>query len=128
MVRLHEPTPDEESAWKEWVSKRPENVRRVAEHLEPWTLYRMKSTGHRVTLISFDEHENGGVTLRVRVGAEHNYLTFERQVFGISPDDLEPCELPGKDEPLGAIFTTDDEIDRFINAARPAVLIERKKP
>lgn len=39
------------------------------------------------------------------VTGQFNYIAFDRQVFGVSPDDLEPCELPGPDEVLGAVIT-----------------------
>lgn len=56
----------------------------------------MRSTGHRVVAISFGEEEGTGrVVMRVAVLARFNPgLTFERQVFGIDPDDLEECDLP----------------------------------
>ena len=57
----------------------------------------MKSTGHRVTMYSYSE--NGTVT--VNVTGDYNVVVFERQVFGISPDDLEECDLPAPGEFLG---------------------------
>src|SRR5262245_52877430 len=111
MARIHEPTSEEEAGWKEWVASRPPAVRKVAERFDPWTLYRMKSTGHRVTLYSFGEGRDGcKVSLTVNVLGAFNLVTFERRVFGIDPDDLEPCDLPEANEPVGAAFTKEDEI------------------
>lgn len=108
MARIYEPTKEQAGAWKEWVSARPDVVRAVAERLDPWSLYRMKSTGNRVgnrvTLYSISE--DGTVT--VDVTAEYNFLSFERRVFGVLPDDLEPCDVPAPTELVGALLTNQD--------------------
>jgi len=102
MANVFEPTEEQQKNWAQWVAERPDNVRAVAERFLPWKLYRMRSTGHRVTVYSLGEHPDGTVTLTVNVTGEFNLLSFERRVFGISPDDLEECDLPAKDEPLGS--------------------------
>lgn len=102
VARYHNPTPEELAAWNAWVESRPENVRDLARRLDPWTLYRLKSSGHRVTIYAIDEHNDEPVTLRVNVTGAFNLVAFERCVFGISPGDLEECELPAADEPLGS--------------------------
>ena len=108
-MRYATPTAEQEQLWKEWLTERPEKVRAVAENFDPWTLYRMKSTEHRVTILSFQEGvESGEVTLTVAVSGEYNYVLFERRVFGISPDDLEECELPLPGEVLGTQMTQEE--------------------
>jgi hypothetical protein len=102
MARVHEPTADEETTWREWVAERPLAVRAVAKRFDPWSLYRLKSSGHRVVICSFDEVEDGSVKLQVDVLGRYNSVAFERRVFGVSPDDLEPCDLPAAGEKLGA--------------------------
>lgn len=102
-MRYVEPTAEQLQGWKDWVADRPEEVRTVAERFDPWTLYRLKSSGHRVTVGAFDEEQDGKVTLRVNVTGEFNFVTFERSVFGVNPDDLEECDLPGPDETLGTM-------------------------
>ena len=104
MARIKEPTREEIENWNKWVSERPESVRKIAERFEPWSLYRLKSTGHRVFLYSFEE--NG--TLTVVVSGKYNKVDFERKVFGIDPDDLKPCELPQEGDPLGAALTAEE--------------------
>lgn len=126
MARLIEPTPEEEAEHRAWVAERPAHVRAVAERFDPWSLYRLKSTGHRVVLRSFGEGEGDSVTLRVAILAEFNAVAFEREVFGIDPADLEPCEAPGPDEPVGAVLTEPEDIDAFVDAVRPAVLAARR--
>lgn len=83
MAMFYEPTPEQKSAWKTWVAERPLTVRAVAERFDPWSLYRMKPNGERVTIASFGEGENGVVTVTVNVTAEYNFVLFERQVFGV---------------------------------------------
>lgn len=123
MADRYTPTEEQRAGYEEWCASRPPHVAEVARRLPPWKLYRMKSTGHRVTLYAFDENgEEGAVTLRVNVTKEYNFVTFERQVFGIDPDDLEECDLPGEDELLGTLYEG-EEADRFIDeVARPAIM------
>ena len=117
MARIFEPTKAQEKSFKKWVASRPAIVRVVAERFEPWSLYRLKTTGQRVQVISFGEGHDDVVTLTVRVSAEFNATLFERDVFGINPDDLEPCELPGPDEPVGALLAP-EEVDANLDALR----------
>ena len=102
MANVYEPTEEQKSQRAKWVAERPDAVRAVAERFQPWKLYRMRSTGHRVTVHSYGEGENGSVTLTVNVTGKYNLLAFERRVFGIDPDDLSECDLPGADEPVGS--------------------------
>lgn len=119
MARYFEPTPEQEQGWHAWVASRPPAVRAVAERFQPWELYRVKSSGHRVYVASFDEQDDGKVTLKVAVTGQFNAVAFERLVFGIEPDDLEPCELPAPEEVTGAAMTQ-DEVDQNIDALRVA--------
>ena len=122
-MRYVQPTPEQAQGWESWVAERPDNVREVARRFDPWTLYRLKSSGHRVTVGAFDEEEDGRVTLRVNVSGEFNFVTFERSVFGIDPNDLEECDLPGPDEPLGStdwpIEVVKEMRDRFPDGKMP---------
>lgn len=103
MANVFEPSPEQVSKWNAWVQERPEAVRAVADKIFPWKLYRIISTGHRVTVVSFDEHEDGHVTCRVVVGGEFNLVAFEREVFGIDPEDLVECDLPSPAELRGSL-------------------------
>lgn len=73
----------------------------------------MKSTGHRVVPYSYCE--DGTVT--VSVLGTFNKTMFERNVFGVSPEDLEECDLPGPEEELGAVLKTDEEIREYLSGA-----------
>jgi len=116
MAFIIEPTPEQEKEWAEWVASRPDKVRAVAERFPPWELYRMKSTGQRVTVASYSEDG----TVSVNVSADFNVTLFERNVFGIDPDDLEPCDLPNETEPRGALMTG-EEVNENIDALRVAI-------
>ena len=61
------------------------------------------------------------MTMTVMVSGQYNRVIFERQVFGIQPEGLEECDLPGKDEELGTILTNKEEIDAHIELTRPLV-------
>ena len=118
MARITEPNPEQETEWKAWVASRPACVRVIAERFDPWSLYQMKSTGHRCTLVSISE--NGTIT--VAINGDLNFVTFDRQVFGINPDDLVPCDLPGKDDFVGTLLSSeqvDDNIDALRVMIRP---------
>lgn len=116
MVRIYDPSPTQERAWAKWVASRPEPVRSIAQRFDPWTLYRMKSTGQRVTMASI--FENG--TVSVNITGEHNLIAFDRNVFGIDPNDLTPCDLPEPSEPVGTVMSH-EEVEENIDALRVAI-------
>ena len=127
VTRHIEPTAAQKAAWREWVASRPESIRVVAERYDPWTLYRLKTTNQRVFLEAFSEPgADGKVTCRVGVSGMFNMVTFERSVFGIDPDDLEECDLPSTDEPVGSldlpIEVLKDLHARYPNGAPPEVM------
>lgn len=110
---IRQPDPEEVAGWETWVNSRPLKVSAVARQFNPWQLYRMKSTGHRVLVYSFDDPTSDPqlpVTLTVLVLGKFNKVAFERKVFGIPPEDLEPCELPAPEEEVGAALTDPEEI------------------
>lgn len=94
--------------WQKWLDERPDAVRAVAARLPPNRLYRLISTGQRVTLLSYGEQKDGGISLTVMVSGKYNALSHERNVFGIDPSDLEECELPEPDEILGSVLSGEE--------------------
>lgn len=108
--------------WTEWVATRPPIIQELIALLPPDRLYRMKTTGSRVTLVSYAEDR----TVTVFVSGEFNAVMFDRQVFGVSPDNLEECELPAKDDFLGTLLTEPEQVDAFIDAVRSDVLANRE--
>jgi hypothetical protein len=97
-----------------WLAERPPCIQALARRLPPDRLYLLKSSGHRVTLVAYNE--NG--TVRVSVTGQFNALAFDREVFGIPPEDLEECDLPPSDAPLGTVLTEDADVDAFIAAQK----------
>lgn len=82
--------------WDAWLAERPQVIQDLAKRLPPNLLYRMRGK-HRVTLYSYEEDG----TLSVHVSGQYNRVLFSRHVFGVLPDDLVECDLPGPDEDLG---------------------------
>ncbi len=76
----------------------------------------MKSTSQRVTLSSICEDG----TISVSVSADYNFVLHERNVFGIDPNDLEPCEIPSSDELVGSVLTQ-EQVEENIDALRVLV-------
>lgn len=104
---------DNEAKWKAWAADRPQVIQELAKRFKPWKLYLLKSSNHRVFPISFNEDN----TLTVAVTGKYNLVNFERQVFGIKPDDLEECELPGPGDAVGVLFN-DEQTLHYINLRR----------
>lgn len=104
----------DEKGWNSWVATRPATVQEMCRKLPPDRLYRMNSTGHKVTLHSYSE--DGTVT--VDVSPDFNQVCFGRRVFGVAVDDLAECDLPEPDEPHGAMLEDEDSIDSFCDAVR----------
>lgn len=119
----------DEPAWQAWLETRPVIVREMATRIRPDRLYRMTSTGQRCYVYSYSE--DGTVT--VIVDGQFNRVLFGRQVFGISPNDLVECELPGPDEDLGdtaaeAGYTDDDIRNILIPRLREEFPPEARRP
>ena len=91
----------DEAGWAAWVATRPAVIQELCARLPPDRLYMLKSSGLRVTLGSYAE--DGTVT--VDATGLYNALMFERKIFGVKPEDLEECDFPGDDEPLGVMLT-----------------------
>lgn len=111
----------DEAGWNAWVATRPPVIQAMCAKLPPDRLYRMKSTGQRVTLHSYSENE----TVTVDITGEYNATMFDRQVFGVAADDLEECDLPASDEPIGTLLTEEAEVEAYIDLTRPAILAGR---
>ena len=121
MAKIIEWSEEQEKAWEDWVSTRPQIIKDLCKRFPPYNLYRLKNSGHRVTLYSYSE--NGTIT--VNVTDEYNAVMFDRQVFGIKPEDLKECDLPGTDEEIGTVLTVEEDVEEFIDIVRPSVLADR---
>jgi hypothetical protein len=117
MPALYTPTPAEAAEWEAWVAARPADIREVAERLNPWTLYRLKTTGQYVTVLSYQEADPDGdpmfhnVTLNINVDARWNFAAFPgRRVFGVDPDDLEETDEMPEEQHFGPIVFHEIEV------------------
>jgi len=99
-----------QKAWQEWVSTRPECIQKLCKSHPSNKLYRLADSGHRVTLYSYSEDG----TLTVNVSGDYNLVAFDRQVFGIKPEDLIECDLPEEGEILGTALIEEDDMMDFI--------------
>ena len=100
----------DKAEWEEWVSSRPESIHSMCREFPPNKLYKLKSTGHRVTISSYSEDG----TCTVVVSGRFNMVSMERQVFGIKPEDLVECGLPGRNDALGVLYKEEGEITEHI--------------
>jgi len=90
--------PDEkEQLWQEWLKNKPPIIKELAARFPPYKLFRLKPTGQRGPIVSLSE--SGTVTMQIT--GDFNRVMFAKNVFGLNPDDLEECDLPGPDELLG---------------------------
>ncbi len=107
-------TDEQHQAWAKWLDERPPKVRALAKQFPPYKLFRLKDTHQRVYPSSYNEDG----TLCVVVDARFNFVMFERNVFGIKPEDLQECELPSKDEMTGSLCNTEDEVEAVIDVIK----------
>lgn len=81
----------DEEVWIEWLKGRPEAVIKLATKIHPFSLYRIKSSGHIGFPVQYDEPIDGSepsVLLSLTFDNNPNML-FERNVFGLKENDLE---------------------------------------
>lgn len=84
---------EQRNIWNDWVETRPPLIKELCARFVPNRLYLLKTTNQRVVIGSYSEDN----TLTVYVAKEFNpgRLFTGQGVFGIKPDDLEECDLPG---------------------------------
>ena len=97
MAELYSILPRVQKQYDDWYNSRPPVIQEMIKKYPINKLYRLKSTGQRVTIYSYSE--NG--TVKVNITGQFNFVTFSRRVFGIPTIDLEECDLPKSDEVLG---------------------------
>lgn len=124
MVRIREFAEGGEKIWQDWLESRPPEIRAVAEKYPPYLLFKLKSTGRRVTVESYGEKEGGGVSLTVLVTGEFNQVIIDTSVFGIDPDDLEECDLP--EGPVGTVLTEEEDVEAFVVAVREGMKLKQQ--
>ena len=80
-MEIYEQTKPKE--WNEWVNSRPPVVKDLCLRFTPTTLYKIKNTGQKCTVVSYNEH--GTMTVDIL------YSVYE--VFGLFPDDLVEVDI-----------------------------------
>lgn len=123
MAKFMEMTPEQEQLWKEWVQSKPPHIQEIIHRLPADRLYKLKTSKHLVTIRSYDEGENGEISLTVTVSAKYNLVAFERNVFGVKPENLEECDLPDDNHPVGDVsqmtgISPDEIIENFKKATQ----------
>lgn len=118
MATLFEMTSEQRQAWEEWVASRPPVIQDLARRFPHTKLYRLTSTHQRVTIRGYNEDG----TMIVAVTGKFNRVIFDRGVYGISPENLEECDLPGPEEENGSLFTDPEEIKEAVESLRPFVV------
>jgi hypothetical protein len=126
MAKVMEWTDEQRAHWDEWVASRPTIVKELATKFPGDRLYRIKTSGDRGTIQSYNE--NGTITLIV--DGTYCRVMFGKNVFGLHPDDIEECDLPGPDEQLGDFAAESEENRRyvdevFIPTMRAKIMAER---
>ena len=114
----------DQAGYAAWVAERPPVIRDMIASHPPDRLYRMQSTGHRVTLHSYSEDR----TVTVDITGEYNRVVFSRRVFGIPVDDLIECDPPPADEPIGDTAREAGYTDQDIKTILIPKLREQMKP
>ena len=110
MARYVEPTEAELTEFAVWLADRPPVIQALAARLDPWSLFLLKTTGQRVAIVAYGEDG----TVRVEVSACVNPgLLFDRTVFGINPDDLEPCDIPDDAGPHEPVLSTEEVVENI---------------
>lgn len=92
---MSEPTKEQLAAWEEWLADRPPVIQDLARRFPPWAWFRLKDEPARLYVYHAVAFFEDG-TLRM---AKYSVATGEGiiQVFGIKPDDLEPCGSPDEE-------------------------------
>lgn len=105
-MKLREPCAEELQEYTEWTASRPPSVKKIAEKIDPWTLYVLGETNQLVTVNAISEDS----TIRVTAWCSLNgfNIMYPRGVFGIDPADLTPAP-PGTAIPA----PLQEELDAF---------------
>jgi len=106
--------------WQQWLDTRPLVVREMATSYPPDRLYRLTSSGHRVTIESYAEDG----TCTVAVTGQYNCVSHNRSVFGVPIEELVECDLPAEGEPLGTILTRDEVLAAVATGNTPEERME----
>lgn len=106
MLSPDEMTDEQRAGWDEWVASRPERVRTLIEQLPPWQYWKIKDTGHKCSILSYDEPVDPAAPVTVKVYVAPDQVRPQLAamfpdtardgyaVFGLGPETLEPWVEP----------------------------------
>jgi mRNA-degrading endonuclease RelE of RelBE toxin-antitoxin system len=94
MARFMSPTRQDLAAVYQKFRDRPQHVRDLLNRLDLFELYKLRTTGYRVVICAIEDD----ASVTVSVPRQYNETMYDGMLFGVDPDDLEPCELPGEHE------------------------------
>jgi hypothetical protein len=95
MAKWIEWSEEQKKVWDEWVNSRPDVVKELCLKFPADRLYRIKDSGDRGTIHSYDE--DGTMTLII--DGTYSQVIFPKNVFGLNPEDIEECDLPKEELP-----------------------------
>ncbi len=104
MARYRTPGAKEVRDWQTWVASHPPSIREVAEKVLPWELYRVRSykrllRGVLQGLTTSEEPCQVALLLLPRFNPMLAWTEF-RVIVPV--EQLEPCDLPGPADRVGA--------------------------
>ena len=75
MTKIIEWNETQQKEWNEWLSDRPESIKKLADKYPPYNLYKLKTSGQRVTMHSY--WEDG--TVSIWITGKFNLVMFDKQ-------------------------------------------------
>jgi hypothetical protein len=118
MAEIIKLSPEQRASYEAWIAARPPEIQAMIRSHPPIKLYRLATTGQRVTIDSYAE--DGTVT--VILNGRYNVVVMDRRIFNIPLSELTECELPAPDESTGTALFDPVQVERFVEASRPYVL------
>lgn len=123
MAEIYALTDEQKQLVADWIKECPGAITEMVASHPGNKLYKMKQTGQRCEIHAYSEDR----TVTVLITGKYNRLICDRTVYGVPIDDLEECDLPGPDEPLGSLLTEQKGIDAYVEAIRPQILAQMAK-
>lgn len=119
MARYVDPKLKQLEQWEAWKARQQPAVQAMAARFDPWSVYRLKTTGQRGVIAALEENDDGTWTFSLAITGQFNLVTVDALVHGVRCEDLEPSDLPGEGEPLGTMLTKPEDIAAYVEAHRP---------
>lgn len=79
-----------------WFRELPELVQQAAIHRPPFYLYKLRSTGHLVSIKKYDQNKTNDEDIKIVVVVSPDFnkeFVFERELWGVPAEELEKIKL-----------------------------------